>query len=130
MAAGLLNDIAHWVGTDIQTSPTGDLGLASGDLRTQQRIIRRLVTNPGDYIFNPTYGAGLPSKIGLVLDLAGLSVLIRSQIRLEDGVAQIPEPQVAVTAGAAGAANAVGVHIRYSSTITRRAVVLAFNVNA
>ncbi|AVA33372.1 phage tail protein [Cupriavidus metallidurans] len=125
MTQQLLNDINHWVGGDIATSATGDLGTANGDLRTQQRIVRRLVTNPGDYIFHPDYGAGLPAKIGQTLDIQALRGLIRSQVLMEEGVAQSPEPQIDVSA----ITNGVSVHILYTSSVTRRPVSLNFNVN-
>ncbi|MEW1780576.1 hypothetical protein AB0305_00105 [Arthrobacter sp. NPDC080086] len=125
MTQQLLNDVNHWVGGDITVSPTGDLGLASADLRTQQRIVRRLVSNPGDYIFHTDYGAGLPQKIGETLDVPALRGLIRSQILQEAGVAQSPEPQVDVAAITGG----VSVRILYSSAITREPVSLQFNVS-
>ena len=125
MTQKLLNDVNHWVGGDIGTSPTGDIGLVSGDLRTQQRIVRRLVTNPGDYIWHTSYGAGLPQKIGQTLDIGELRGLIRSQVKQEEGVAQSPEPQVDVAA----ITNGVSVHIVYTSAITSRPVTLKFNVN-
>ncbi|MDY7510669.1 phage tail protein [Ralstonia sp. 22086] len=125
MTQQLLNDVNHWVGGDITVSPTGDLGLASADLRTQQRIVRRLVTNPGDYIFHTDYGAGLPQKIGETLDVPALRGLIRSQILQEAGVAQDPEPQVDVAAITGG----VSVRILYSSAVTREPVSLQFNVS-
>ncbi|CAJ0705805.1 phage tail protein [Ralstonia holmesii] len=120
-----LNDVNHWVGGDISTSPTGDIGMVNGDTRTQERIVRRLVTNPGDYIFHPDYGAGLPQKIGQALDVGALRGLIRSQVKMEEGVAQTPEPQVDVAA----ITNGVSVHIRYTSAITRNPVTLKFSVN-
>jgi phage baseplate assembly protein W len=125
MTQQLLNDLNQWVGADIGTSATGDLGTANADTRTRQRIVRRLVTNPGDYIFHPEYGAGLPAKIGDTLDVQALRGLIRSQVRLEEGVAQTPEPQVDVTA----ITNGVSVHILYTSSVTRRPVSLSFNVD-
>ena len=125
MTQQLLNDVNHWMGGDMTVSPTGDLGLASADLRTQQRIVRRLVTNPGDYIFHTDYGAGLPQKIGETLDVPALRGLIRAQILQEAGVAQDPEPQVDVAAITGG----VSVRILYSSAITREPVSLQFNVS-
>ncbi|QMV32420.1 hypothetical protein 8G_00026 [Ralstonia phage Hyacinthe] len=125
MTQQLLNDLNQWVGGDIGTSSTGDLGTANADTRTQQRIVRRLVTNPGEYIFHPEYGAGLPQKIGQTLDVGAIRGLILSQVRMEEGVAQTPEPQVDVAA----ITNGVSVLIRYTSSITRTPVSLAFNVN-
>ena len=53
---------------------------ASGDLLTTDdptnRILRRLLTNPGDYLWHPDYGAGLPSRIGTVVNEAELTALI------------------------------------------------------
>lgn len=121
----VLNDLNHWVGGDLSATSTGDLVLANADTRTQQRIVRRLVTNPGDYIFHPTYGAGLPQKIGQALDIAELRGLIRAQVKMEEGVARSPEPQVDVAA----ITNGVSVHIVYTSAITSRPVSLTFSVN-
>ena len=121
----VLNDLSHWVGGDLSTTSNGDFALANSDQRTQQRIMRRLVTNPGDYIFHPSYGAGLPQFIGQTLDVAAVRGLIRSQVKMEDGVAQSPEPQVDVAA----ITNGVSVHIVYTSAITSRPVSLTFSVN-
>ncbi|WP_425219760.1 phage tail protein [Ralstonia solanacearum] len=121
----VLNDLNHWVGGDLSNTSNGDFALANGDQRTQQRIMRRLVTNPGDYIFHPAYGAGLPQFIGQTLDVAAVRGLIRSQVKMEDGVAQSPEPQVDVAAIPGG----VSVHIVYTSAITSRPVSLTFSVN-
>ncbi|QOK90895.1 phage tail protein [Ralstonia pseudosolanacearum] len=121
----VLNDLNHWVGGDLSTTSNGDLALANADTRTQQRIVRRLITNPGDYIWHTDYGAGLPQKIGETLDLPALRGLIRAQVKMEDGVAKSPEPQVDVAA----INNGVSVHIIYTSAITSRPVSLTFNVN-
>lgn len=125
MAQQLLNDLIQWVGEDLSASATGDLGTVNADLRTQQRIVRRLVTNQGDYIFHPDYGAGLPGKIGDTADVPAIRGLIRTQLRLEEGVAQTPEPQITVTP----ITNGIAVGILYTSSVTRRPVSLSFNVN-
>src|SRR5579885_814759 len=90
-------DAGHYWSTDLLTGATGDLQVVDGVLESQQRILRRLLTNPGDYLWQPDYGAGLPAKIGQPLDLTALTVLIRSQMYLEASVSQDPEPQVIVT---------------------------------
>ena len=46
-------------------------------------------------------------------------------MKQEKGVAQTPEPEVDVAA----ITNGVSVHIRYTSSVTRRPVTLKFNVN-
>ena len=59
-----MQDICHFTGGDIDSSSTGDLRTATGSERTKQRILRRLLTNPGEYLFHPGYGAGLGKKVG------------------------------------------------------------------
>jgi hypothetical protein len=91
-----LADLAHFWGQDITAGPTGDLGTVVRSDRTSQRLIRRLLTNPGgtDYLWQPDYGAGLPALIGQPLDLGALDALIRGQIALEPSVAQNPAPVI------------------------------------
>jgi hypothetical protein len=99
-----LADLFHYWGNDLQLGPTGDLAPAFRSDRTSQRIIRRLLTNPGggDYPWEPGYGAGLPAKIGQNLDLGHLTALIVGQIALEPTVARNPAPQVTLTPFAGG----------------------------
>jgi hypothetical protein len=94
-----LADLFQYWGNDLQLGPTGDIAPAFRSDRTSQRIIRRLLTNPGggDYPWEPGYGAGLPAKIGQNLDLGHLTALIVGQIALEPSVARNPAPQVTLT---------------------------------
>ena len=62
-----------------------------------QRLLRRLLTNPGDYLWQPDYGAGLPARVGTVLDSDEITGLIREQMFLEPAVSQSPEPEVELT---------------------------------
>jgi hypothetical protein len=61
-----LADVYHYIGGDISASNTGDLQGVTDTVRGQQRVLRRLLTNPGDYIFEPTMalawrnGSGAP----------------------------------------------------------------------
>lgn len=57
-------DIAHQWGFDLKLGPTGDLAVATGSILCQQRVLRRLLTNLLDYIWHPSYGAGLAGFIG------------------------------------------------------------------
>lgn len=125
MTQKLLNDLDLWVGADLGASATGDLALSAADVRTQQRIVRRLCTNPDDYIFHPDYGAGLPAKIGQNADLQGLRALIRTQVLMEAAVAKLPEPEVDLRQVASG----FSITIRYTSADTRKPVTLSFDVN-
>lgn len=95
-------DLSHTIGGDLSLTGSGALVPVTGDLLGQQRVLRRLFTNPGDYIWEPTYGAGIASKIGSAMDVPEIKALILSQILLEQAVARTPAPQVVVTEIASG----------------------------
>lgn len=89
-----MNDAFHMMGGDLEVSATGDLRVASGTEAGQQRVLRRLLTNPGDYIWHLEYGAGVPRLVGDTATAAQVSAAIRGQMLLERGVSQSPEPVV------------------------------------
>lgn len=122
----VLQDVDHVWDVDLRLSPSGDLGRVSGLERSKQRVLRRLLTNPGDYIWHPEYGAGLPRKVGSTLDVAKLTALIRGQMLLEVSVARSPAPTVSVQAIPNGAA----IRISYVALPDRQPVALAFEVSA
>jgi len=125
----VIKDINHFWGADLAAGNTGDLATVSGITRSQQRILRRLLTNPGDYLFQPDYGAGLPGYVGQSLDVPKLTALIRSQILMEDAVAHDPAPQI--TVGKVNAdLTAISVRIAYTDAPSGAPAVLAFNVSA
>ncbi len=85
-------------GGDLQISATGDLALIDGLGRSEQRIIRRLFTNLGAYIWHPEYGASIPDRIGTNIDTNLFQAVVYSQIMLEDSVSPATPPTVTVTA--------------------------------
>ena len=93
-----MSDLSHTFGGDLAVASNGDLAAASGSALGQQRVLRRLLTNAGDYIWQLTYGAGLPAMIGMPVDAAVIAGLVRSQIFLESAVAQTPTPVIDVQA--------------------------------
>jgi phage baseplate assembly protein W len=105
-------DIDHTFGGDLAVGVSGDLAAVSGGALGQQRVLRRLLTNAGDYIWQLTYGAGLPSMIGLPVDAAAIAGLVRSQIFLESAVAQTPAPAIDVQAES----SIVSLQITYTDT--------------
>ncbi len=107
----------NWSG-DVSTSATGDLATVSGPALGTQRVLRRLLTNPGDYIWHPAYGAGLARFVGQPADPAGIQALIRSQMLLEAAVAVVPEPVILVQSDPGGS---LSVQIRYADAETAEA---------
>lgn len=122
-----LVDLWHQFGSDLVTDNTGDLLTAAGNDRGQQRILRRLLTNPGDYLFHSEYGAGLPQYIGKAVDAPKMTALILSHILLEDVVASNPRPTVTVTQSA-NDFSAFSVVINYLYEPTQKSTVLGFDV--
>lgn len=112
-------------GQDLVASAGGDLLTVDGSAYGQQRVLRRLMTNPGDYIWEPTYGAGLPSYVGSALDVKAITALIRLQLSLESAVAQNPLPVIDVTHFAGG----LSVNIVYVDADTGVQVNLSFDVS-
>jgi hypothetical protein len=96
-------DIWNEWGSDLVLGPRRDLLAVDGSEATRQRVLRRLLSNPTDLIFNPDYGAGLPSRIGELLETAALDGAVRAQMSAEAGVSQDPAPEVTTTPFSFGA---------------------------
>lgn len=120
------DDLSHWFGADVGLSPTGDMGRVSGLDRSRQRVLRRLLTNPGEYLAHPTYGAGLARFVGSVADEGAIAAAIRGQMLLEPSVAKTPAPRITVSP----LANGLSVTIAYTSLPDKQPVALSFDVNA
>jgi phage baseplate assembly protein W len=120
-------DLSHFYGSDLTVGPSGDLATVDGTQLGQQRVLRRLLTNPGDYVWNPGYGAGLAQFVGGPANAAQIRSVIRSQIFQENAVARTPEPVIDVQADASGA---VAVQIRYADATTGETLALGFTVGA
>jgi phage baseplate assembly protein W len=118
-------DVFHQFGSDLVAGATGDIALASGTVAGQQRVLRRLLTNPGDYIWQPTYGAGLGQFVGTPVSPAQIRAVIRSQIFKEAAVARTPEPIVDVSSDPGGT---FYVHLRYSDAASGATQMLSFSV--
>ena len=124
-----MTDISHQWGSDLSVGPTGDLAVVSGAQLGQQRVLRRLLTNPGDYIWQLDYGAGLARFIGQPGNELQIRAVIRSQIFKEAVVARTPEPVIDVQVSP-GAAGTVYVHIRYVDLPSGQTQILSFSVSA
>ena len=81
---------------------TGDLLVVDGDDEVRQRLERRLFSATQSYIWHPSYGAGLPQKIGSVLSASEIKSVCAAQLALEASVAPSPPAQLTVTAQPGG----------------------------
>ena len=106
-------DIGHQWGADLELGPTGDLGIVVSSVAGSQRILRRLLTNPGDYIWNLGYGAGLARFVGQPTPAGQIAAIIRSQLSEERVVARYPEPVVTMAKDNGGKPGAFNASISY-----------------
>lgn len=111
----MMADLALTFGDDLSVSPTGDLALAKSSALTQQRVLRRLLTNQGDYIWQLNYGAGLGQFVGQPGVTATITGVARGQLTQESRIASTPAPQISAAADQAGT---VTLSIRYSDAST------------
>lgn len=119
-------DVWHQFGCDLVISSTGDLAAVAGEIEGQQRVLRRLLTNVGDYIWQPDYGAGLAQFIGSPASAAQIRAVVRGQIFKETAVARTPEPVIEVQSDTTGT---VCVYVRYADSVTGSTQILSFFVN-
>lgn len=119
-----MSDVSHNFGNDLDLGANGDLQDVSGVTQSSQRILRRLLTNPGDYIWEPTYGAGLPKRVGSTYTVPEITGLIQGQMFLEPSVVQTPPPDISITAISGG----ISVQIIYTNADTGATNVLNFSV--
>jgi phage baseplate assembly protein W len=116
-------DIAHVFGSDLAIGPTGDLACVDGAELGRQRVLRRLLTNPGDVLWQPSYGAGLARFVGTPVSAAQLGAVVRSQIFRERAVARTPEPAIAARADATGT---ITLQVQYADAASLQAQALTF----
>ncbi|WP_114910886.1 hypothetical protein [Acidibrevibacterium fodinaquatile] len=120
-----MNDLFQQWGNDLSVDARGDLALVSGALRAQQRVLRRLLTNPGDYIWQPQYGAGLAQFVGQPANPLQIEAIIRTQLAKESAVAQTPAPTIDVSYDTLGA---IAVMISYVDAASGQTQLLSFGI--
>ena len=118
-------DLAHVMGGDLSVGPTGDLAVVLGVTETQQRVLRRLLTNPGAYLWQLGYGGGLPGMIGQPAEPNRIAAIIRAQVLQEAAVAPNPPPSVSVTVQPDGTVTA---SVIYTDALTLQPQTLSFPV--
>ena|ERR1700733_1460877 len=119
-----MSDCFHTMGSDLQFGSNGDLQTVTSVQESQQRILRRLLTNQGDYIWQPNYGAGIGSWIGQPIDEVAMKSTIVTQMFLEASVVQDPRPQVDFIANVGGTISA---GIRYVESDSNQPTTLSFS---
>jgi len=121
---GLADLHQGWAG-DLFVGPTGDFVTVTGPALGTERVLRRLLTNPGDYVWQPGYGAGLARFVGEPADAAAIQAVIRMQMLLELAVARVPEPVIDVQSDPGGT---LSVQIRYADADTAEARTLSIEM--
>jgi hypothetical protein len=121
----MLAVVCEWEG-DLSVGPSGDIGVAVVQVEVQRRLIRRLLTNSGEYIWHIGYGAGLGSYVGETYSSALIEGTILSQLQYEALVVTHPLPTVTVGQSVAGSFPIVAVTVRYqvAGTFNENSVVL------
>lgn len=119
-----MHDLFHLIGSDLEVSAAGDLRPVSDTDRVKQRILRRLLTSPGEYLFHPEYGAGLGKKVGETVNDSEWKALIRGQMLLEDAVAPTPPPTIKFRLIEGG----VSVSVAYTDATAGTSEILRFDV--
>jgi phage baseplate assembly protein W len=117
-------DLSHLFGSDLVVSANGDLLTSDSVQLSQEMVLRRLLTNPGDYIWHPDYGAGLPAMIGQPIDVATVTRIIQSQMFLEASVVRSPAPVITVSS----IPNGMFVEIEYTEADSQQTATLSFPV--
>lgn len=121
-------DIDHNWGQDLSLSATGDLQLVSNTDRSNQRILRRLFTNPVDYCWHADYGAGIGQFVGQPFNDTTqdqINMRITSNIFLEATVSHTPPPVISMQSIQGG----IYVGINYAQAVTLQPTVLNFNIS-
>jgi phage baseplate assembly protein W len=90
-------------------------------------VLRRLLTNAGEYFWHPDYGAGLPQFIGEPASTAQIQGIVITQMLLEEAVAQNPLPTCKVSYYPDGT---FFVDITYTDAATGTPQLLSFDVNS
>jgi hypothetical protein len=119
-------DLQHTFGADLTVSATGDLALSDGTQLGQERVLRRLLTAPGNYIWQLAYGAGLPGFIGTPAQSDRISAVAKAQMYRESVVLRNPAPVVSVDVEPTGV---VTLDIKYADATTQQTTTLSFSLN-
>ncbi|QDH16779.1 phage tail protein [Swingsia samuiensis] len=91
-----MSSLSHWYGQDLSIDKDR-LKIVSGAEEVQQRLLRRLLTNSGDCIWQPKYGAGVRKMVGQVLRPGMMQASIRAEVLQDSGVDSSKPVEVIIT---------------------------------
>jgi hypothetical protein len=100
-------------GEDLSVGVSGDIGVALVQAEVQQRLVRRLLTNPGEYVWHVDYGAGLGSYVGERYSPGFIEGAVLNELQLEALVAGTPAPMVQTNLSVTGPFSTISVAIQY-----------------
>lgn len=120
-----MSEVFQEWGEDLVFDSTGDLLVGDDHTTGLQRVLRRLLTSPGSYMFHLDYGAGLPRFIGSVSLPSTIESAVRSQLTRELAVSKTPPPTVKVTP----IPNGASVNVTYLDALLGKSVSLSFDIN-
>lgn len=112
-------------GEDLETSTLGGLSEVHEPQLGTERVLRRLLTNPGAYVWHPEYGAGLAQYVGQPVDPESIQSVVLEQMRLEAAVAASPEPVVRVQSDGSGS---LFLQVRYADANTADSLTLNIEI--
>jgi hypothetical protein len=100
-------------GDDLSVGSSGDINVAPASIEVQQRLIRRLLTNPGDYVWHVEYGAGLGNYVGQQYSPNLIEGAVLNQIQLEPLIAATPAPLVRTELSRTGPFSTISLSVQY-----------------
>jgi hypothetical protein len=121
----LIAIVCDW-GGDLSVGPSGDIAVAPVQTEIQQRLVRRLLTSSGDYIWHTDYGAGLGKYVGETYVPNLIEGTILNQLQYEKLIAISPSPSVQINQSLAGDFSTISVTVQYqvTGTFTATSIVL------
>ena len=105
--------LASGWGTDLLVGPGGDIAVVPARAEVQYRIIRRLLTNPGDYIWHSGYGAGLGGYVVQPFSPQLVESTILYHLEQEPFILLTPAPKISASDGLDVSFSSVSVTIQY-----------------
>ena len=108
-----LDQVSEVGAAEMAMTNSGDWAPVSDRLAVQQSLIRRFLTNPGEYLVDPSYGAGLLAAVKRRMrqsDLEAIASRLRAQALREPRVRAVTNVSVEALSGTANG-------LKYSITV-------------